>query len=239
MKEKYSTWIKDWLSKNNPYGKCHETSAEMAETFDDLEIVKGHVQTDWGKRSHCWCVDPDGNIVDPTRSQFGFVSEYDPWKPGDEVRVGKCLNCGNEIWEAVQDLDKSPIRSVCGKKCEDEFEAYLNEEMEEMEQSYRKEPKLKIEYAIRCIDCEGIIFSRTVHDMRHCSCKAMAIDGGREDRGGRIYGSGSYQHVTFEIDATEKDLLNDWNHVLDKFGRYTKEEAKELNYQLVGEPQRL
>lgn len=84
MDEKYATWISDWLSKNNPYGKCQEASTAMVDTFENLTIVQGHVYCDWGKRSHWWCVDTQGTIVDPTKSQFGSITEYDPWEPGGQ-----------------------------------------------------------------------------------------------------------------------------------------------------------
>lgn len=34
--------------------------------------------------------------------------------------------------------------------------------------------------AIRCKKCGEVIESRSVHDFRSCSCKACAVDGGRE-----------------------------------------------------------
>ena len=130
MDPKYAEWISDWLSKNNPYGKCEEAATAMAEIFENLTIVKGHVYCDWGKRSHWWCVDTQGTIVDPTKSQFGSITEYDPWEPGNEVCAGKCMNCGEEIWVTIQSLDNSVHESICSKKCEAEFEEYLKEEME-------------------------------------------------------------------------------------------------------------
>lgn len=34
--------------------------------------------------------------------------------------------------------------------------------------------------AVQCIKCEEIIYSLHRHDMRWCSCKSIAIDGGRQ-----------------------------------------------------------
>ena len=34
--------------------------------------------------------------------------------------------------------------------------------------------------AIRCRKCGEVIESRSVHDFKFCSCKACAVDGGRE-----------------------------------------------------------
>lgn len=122
----HSEWIAAWLSDNNPYGQCKEACAEMMEVFEDLTLVPGHVFTNWGMRDHFWCVDTAGNIVDPTATQFGWVMEYEPWVPGTEVRVGKCMECGEEIWEAVQDLSDVPRKDMCNDRCARAFEADLN-----------------------------------------------------------------------------------------------------------------
>ena len=54
----------------------------------------------------------------------------DEWHPGDEVQVGKCCNCGEEIWEAVQSIEGDyPHKSICGDACARSFEAYLNGEL--------------------------------------------------------------------------------------------------------------
>jgi hypothetical protein len=97
----------------------------MREAFPELQEVRGHVTTAWGKDGHVWLVDPDGAIVDPTAGQYPYVAAYDPWKPGDEVCVGKCMNCGCQIWEAVQSLEGVKRRDTCGAACEREAAEYL------------------------------------------------------------------------------------------------------------------
>ena len=78
----------------------------MVKQFPELTIVKGHVEDlQWGRRSHIWLKTAEGEIVDPTVAQFPSVMEYEEWEPGDEVRVGKCMECGEEIWRSVQTLD--------------------------------------------------------------------------------------------------------------------------------------
>lgn len=75
--------------------------------------------------------------------------------------------------------------------------------------------------SIKCPVCGDVIYSRTRHDMHYCSCGAVAIDGGRdyvkisakpeiEIRSIRI--------EQIEVDATEKDLYDDWNNRTNKFG---------------------
>lgn len=34
--------------------------------------------------------------------------------------------------------------------------------------------------ALKCLKCNDVIWSRHRHDMRWCSCKTVAIDGGRD-----------------------------------------------------------
>lgn len=66
---------------------------------------------------------------------YWCIFGYEPWKPGDEVRVGKCMNCGEEIWEAVQTIDVAPEQKcICSPECHAEFEAYLEKELEGQEE---------------------------------------------------------------------------------------------------------
>ena len=51
--------------------------------------------------------------------QFPSIEEYLEFSPGDLVRVGKCMQCGSEIWEAVESLDGPAIHKyVCSDACE-------------------------------------------------------------------------------------------------------------------------
>jgi hypothetical protein len=118
----YSEWIAAYVERHNGavLGLCRQAVVEMRETFPELTEVRGHVYCAWGKRGHAWLVDPAGEIVDPTRAQFPGIIQYEPWKPGDEVRVGKCMECGDDIWRPIQSLDEDPGHaSVCSKECED------------------------------------------------------------------------------------------------------------------------
>ena len=73
--------------------------------------------------------------------------------------------------------------------------------------------------AIQCPKCLNVVFSRARHDMRGCSCRQVAIDGGRD------YNKVSYQdsapHV-FDIHLVggldQPALFHDWNNGKDKFG---------------------
>lgn len=125
MDDRHARWIAAYLSENNPYGRCKQASEAMQATFPELRIAKGHVHCDWGQRSHWWLVTADGEIVDPTATQFRAIFSYEEWQPNDKVRVGKCMDCGDEIWEAVAALDAVPRRSFCNAACEKRFAQYL------------------------------------------------------------------------------------------------------------------
>jgi hypothetical protein len=65
----------------------------------------------------------------PTESQFPAVLSYAEWKPGDEVRIGKCMDCGQEIWEAVASLDDARTKRFCNEACERSFASDLGVEL--------------------------------------------------------------------------------------------------------------
>lgn len=125
--ETYNAWIAQYVAaQKSTLGRCRDATAKMVEAFPELRIVLGYVHDGlWGKRGHAWCVDTDGKIVDPTASQFPALLEYDPWKPGDEVLIGKCMECGSQIWEAVESFDEARHRSFCDEECEGAFRASL------------------------------------------------------------------------------------------------------------------
>jgi len=117
----YETWIADYLKRvKNPFARCLEACDEMKAAFPELTTVRGHIlDLRWSRRSHVWLTTTDGAIVDPTASQFPALYEYEPWTPDSLVRLGKCMECGAEIWGKVESLDvEPPMKSVCGDACE-------------------------------------------------------------------------------------------------------------------------
>lgn len=125
----YWAWIGEYVERHggNPLGLCVNACKEMSEAFPELVTVRGHVYCSWGKRGHVWLTDPDGNIVDPTRAQFPDPIHYEPWAPGEEVRVGTCMNCGDGIWRALKTLDEDPgSPSACSPECLAELEHHYN-----------------------------------------------------------------------------------------------------------------
>lgn len=71
--------------------------------------------------------------------------------------------------------------------------------------------------AIQCPKCKDVIYSRTRHDFRSCTCGEVQIDGGFD------YVKISFNKVcpnTIKIDvkASKQQLHNDWSCAVDYFG---------------------
>ena len=133
MKKEYQEWIDAYREKHDNYLRsiCMSASIDMAQEFPELEIVRGFVIDDIGiKHEHWWCKSKeDGEIIDPTSTQFRVITQYLPWKPGDLVRAGTCMNCGEPIYLSPPSLDEPPPDGVpcfCGDYCEQEYLRYLN-----------------------------------------------------------------------------------------------------------------
>ncbi len=72
--------------------------------------------------------------------------------------------------------------------------------------------------ALVCPLCDDTIYSRANHDFHQCTCGAYFVDGGYEYF---RWGGPTLDGVTtkeIEIDATAKELYDDWNYGKDKFG---------------------
>jgi len=61
--------------------------------------------------------------------------------------------------------------------------------------------------AIYCLKCKDVVYSRSRHDFRFCSCKECAIDGGED----YTKTSGNCEIFELEIDATQEDLEYDYS----------------------------
>lgn len=97
----YETWTAAYLARNNNFvrGKCQTAVKEMCAAFPELRPARGFVTCYWGEDQHWWCVTPNGDIVDPTATQFGgtvMYEELDMSNPRhrDRVPIGKCAYCG-------------------------------------------------------------------------------------------------------------------------------------------------
>ncbi len=124
-------WVQTWLAEHDAiesggYGLCYKAAHDMAEAFPSLAVVSGHALClyPWGKRGHWWCVEPNGTIVDPTAKQFPAIGRYEPYTEGDDIRLGKCMSCGDEIWGSDPEAVYSTI--LCSKDCAESYGAYCS-----------------------------------------------------------------------------------------------------------------
>jgi hypothetical protein len=72
--------------------------------------------------------------------------------------------------------------------------------------------------AITCHKCGATIYSRCGHDMRWCTCKSIAIDGGRDYSRVVFEDAAGYTSLKLTVDATQAELFQDWNSYRNKFG---------------------
>lgn len=124
MTPAHAQWIAAYVEtrKGHVRGMCVGACREMRAAFPELIEVRG-----WANDAeHVWLTAPDGEIIDPTAAQFNPPIDYRPFQPGDMVRVGRCMNCGDPIFAAVERLDDPKYaRSTCDDECARELEASL------------------------------------------------------------------------------------------------------------------
>lgn len=120
MKEKYKEWITNYnQSHPDTYGLCAKATKEFLSTFPELKRVRGHVESVLSTKQlpHWWCVDSDGEIVDPTAKQFGYISKYIEWDETQDEPTGKCPNCGELCYD---------YRFTCCDSCASEYADYVS-----------------------------------------------------------------------------------------------------------------
>ena len=76
--------------------------------------------------------------------------------------------------------------------------------------------------SLQCPKCKDVIYSRTRHDFRPCSCKTIFIDGGLDYiRVGALKEDIDINKLEvdeIEVNATAGDLYYDWNMGEEKYG---------------------
>ena len=137
----YTAYIEDLINTKyrgddrNTLGRCDVEARAMKKKFPELTIVKGFAHIDWGipiddspeyykyepRREHHWLVDEEGNIYDPTAGQFPRITKYEPYKEGDHVRLGVCMNCGKPQWGPPM----TACPTFCSDPCRIDYENYL------------------------------------------------------------------------------------------------------------------
>lgn len=73
---------------------------------------------------------------------------------------------------------------------------------------------------IVCPKCGDVIYSRCTRDCHHCSCGAVAVDGGFIHLKISFNpADGVPQHKSVDIgDISRAELYDDWNENVDKYG---------------------
>lgn len=147
-KPEYQKWIDGYVTKwkGHVRGHCTAAASEMVAAFPELRKTVGFVLPNEAARAelptvemsleerrcvyhptiglaqHAWCVTPEGEIVDPTVSQFKSVVliyvEYEEAGHGP-MPAGRCPNCG-EITFPEQ-------RGICDDRCREQFNKYMEE----------------------------------------------------------------------------------------------------------------
>ena len=91
--------------------------------------------------------------------------------------------------------------------------------------------RLKMKILIyKCPKCGDKLYSRAHYDFRYCSCKHIALDGGhwntdiQQFEPERLIGNlewDEWNNISqiIEVKVTEKQLYDDWNHSIDKYGK--------------------
>jgi len=128
MKSEYAAWTQEHC-QGVQAGLCHARAVQMQKAFPELILCRGYYSSPVdGVRGHWWLKTAEGEIVDPTVSQFamgasGVYEEYDQEVHG-ELPIGKCMNCGSEVFQSAN----PPSSCMCSEACAVSFDAYLQDE---------------------------------------------------------------------------------------------------------------
>jgi len=112
----YKGWVTANVGDDHGYGRCKEISERMVEAFPHLSLRKGFFYSlMWGRRTHWWCRDDGGNIVDPTARQYPdgiiFPPTVDRYEDltdcadaelYERVPSSKCMDCGEWVYRGAK-----------------------------------------------------------------------------------------------------------------------------------------
>jgi hypothetical protein len=71
---------------------------------------------------------------------------------------------------------------------------------------------------IYCPKCDTLIYSRSRHDFRTCSCKTLSVDGGFDYLKISFNPGEKYEIIDLTINHSRQELYDDWNRRIDKYG---------------------
>lgn len=97
-------------------GKCKETCELLVVENPDYRLVRGYYMCPvWGKQDHWWCVDKEGEIIDPTVKQFptnGIGADYIEFDG-----LYSCEQCGKAFQENDPDAYFTGHFAFCTGRC--------------------------------------------------------------------------------------------------------------------------
>jgi len=132
MRPEYAAWIEKHCA--GPQGGfCHSRATDMQEAFPELVLCRGYyVSVLDGSRPHWWLKDAEGSVIDPTAAQFqmkdgGVYQEYEESIHG-ELPIGKCMNCGSEVFES----ENPPASCCCSPECGQALDGFYNSELKRL-----------------------------------------------------------------------------------------------------------
>ncbi len=117
---KYQTWIDRWRGSNDPVGACVQATNAMVAEFPERTRVRRHVfgprcpVTGW---PHWWCETDDGDLVDPSASQFPAIFDYVAIDESAPEPTGKCMECGDYCYDTS---------GACSPACLASLNTYYN-----------------------------------------------------------------------------------------------------------------
>lgn len=118
MKDKYKNWMMAYQERtDNVKNKCASATLEMQKAFPCLVRKRGAVLIPLSNRkyTHWWLEAPDGIKIDPTEYQFGCILEYFERDESKPEPIGKCLECGTDIYP------DAPSGNTCSIECSEKF----------------------------------------------------------------------------------------------------------------------
>ncbi len=123
MEQEYLDWIEKNTAGEVLAGFCHSFCEKMRDAFPELIQCKGWYSSPVdGSRQHWWLKTVSGEIVDPTAKQFFMSGGNDYEEYSLEVHgslpIGKCMNCGDEVYKE----DDPPASCCCSSQCAKELE---------------------------------------------------------------------------------------------------------------------
>jgi len=105
-------------------GLCAEMTQDLVDLFPvELKRVRGHIRMlvvapdERDLWPHWWCLTDAGEIVDPTRAQFGPGAIVYEQADENNLPTGKCPNCGELCYEHSY---------FCTDACGTAYVAYCN-----------------------------------------------------------------------------------------------------------------